>query len=471
MAPSAQESVQVHLEDLVGELKSLPEFLQSKEAEIWLCKAVANIRLKQCGREEIAWLLGVQQSVLNEEVLPSSADESLLGASLLDIGFLPRGAGCKIHGCRSSDHLNGHKCVLRHDLTDGASHASVLVEVPAVTIADGKPQRKAGRPLMIARKNLEYSSLPTPKDGSIINGQAGSELRRLSFEDDDDDEEFEDPPPPRLPGELLGEAWEDATVLPEHLRSQEALCWLAVVVGRLVDSKKCGREEISHLLGLPSASNCEGFGGAAVPSSLTPGMYGMSLEDLGYVPASLRCIVENCNSRWDLNGNEAIVVDGCPDGRTHVMVDVLAIAEPSVLQIHRKNLRLIGPHGMLEEDVCKPHSGAPVSSPRQLIPGDAASGELSPGTPRTSMPTSPYVRADMKRSGEEAVGLNPLNWILAGCRSSLPTAYHMCSTCGSRDEMEAYTGMNGMSYPPHLKITADMEEGDVHPSLIGVGVD
>merc|ERR1719329_648485 len=106
------------IEDLLEEYSCLPEFLHgTKEAGKWLCEVIFSIRSKQCGREEIAWVLGIPFSALSEQ-LPSSADSGLIGSSLLDLGFLPCGAGCTVQGSRSVAYLNGRKCTLCKDLRD-----------------------------------------------------------------------------------------------------------------------------------------------------------------------------------------------------------------------------------------------------------------------------------------------------------------------------------------------------------------
>lgn len=466
MQPFAVPRKPAHLVDLVGELSSVPAFLQSKEAEIWLCMAVANIRAMYCGHEEIAWLLGVEPRVLNEEELPSSAPATLCGSNLQDIGFLPRGAICSIHACREAEYLNESTCVLHADLNVGARHASVLV-MEKREIFDGP---LLGPPMMIARESLIYLSPPTSASNEAIAGRC-----------EDDDSTLDGPPPPRLPSEFLGSLWVDPSLLPMHLRSKEARCWLAGVVGRLLDSRGCGHEEICHVLGLPCCGRSESPLGSAVPPSLRRAMYGCTLDHLGFVPASARCIVEGCHSREDLNGRLGVVAEACPQSTAQVSLDLLG--PEGVLRVHRQHLRLLAPRGLElhypEADVpdSMPPSEDSVSLGHSMPPGSATpSGsagsrahidvdELCYEPPEPSAGATGDVDSfDWIFLGCASVRTIPAQYGIPGCERSIPAAaYSVCtSPCENLEEKDGCGAMNTMTYSESQKISADREEG-YHP--------
>jgi len=314
-------------EDLLEEYACLPEYLhETKEAVGWLCDVIIHIRTKQCGREEIAWLLGVPVSAFSEQ-LPSSAAPDLIGTSLLDLGFLPRRSACIIQNSRSAAYLNGRKCTLCRDLKDGLDqHALVLVEGgPGEERSEETAELR--KPLMIARKNLEFTCEP---DGSEAAG-----FPSLSLEPEVEPEQNMS----WVPSEMLGEAWQEPDAMPKHLQSADALVWLASFVGRLVVSKSCGREEMRHLLNLPQASFPEGFGGSGVPASITEDHAGSIFQDLGFVPEGTTCHVEGCNTNAHLNGQTGKLCEACPEGHEYAKVNLGDLGE---MQMHRKNLRLPG---------------------------------------------------------------------------------------------------------------------------------
>jgi len=305
------------LEDAIAEFRGLPDFLQTtKVAERWLCETVVRLRLKQCGREEVAWLLGVPVHTINE-ALPGSAAGSLIGEALSDLGFLPRGSGCIIQGCRSLAHLNGRRCALVQDLKDGATHAMVIVAGGTEEeLGAGDPSNTIG----IARKNLELAC--SPDDIESTEGFPSMSLAPEATPES----------PRRKPEDYLGQK-RDAP-LPEHLTGKPAMQWLASAAGRLAESKECGREEVAYLLGLAAKS----LNGAALSPSVAAEDVGQFLTELTFVPKRAECSVEGSNSRADLNGRKAHLLEECLDSQTHARICVGELNEE--LQIHRKNLRL-----------------------------------------------------------------------------------------------------------------------------------
>lgn len=335
MSVALANGAEFALEDVLQELTGVPDFLQGKEAERWLCGVMAHLRMKNCGREELAWLLNLPLESINEDI-PSSGSKELLGFDLLSIGFLPRGAGCSIRDCRTLSFLNGRKCTLCRDCTDEASHAFVLVE--------GGPgeqfgQEDLGKPILIARKNLTYIVVPTEAS------QEGCPSLDLYSGEDQPEPEFG-------PLEFLGDQWFDnADERPSFLMPAEA--WLTRVVGNLVTSKGIGREELGYILSLPKKGSSQGFGGAVVPSSITPDCYDKMLEELGFIPSSLYCLVLNSNSYAHFNGRHCYLTEPCPEGATHAAVNL----DGEELRIHRKNLKLIR-----EEDANVQRTAAPLVS-------------------------------------------------------------------------------------------------------------
>lgn len=326
-----------YLEDVIAELSGLPEFLHEKDAERWFGQVVSQLRLKNCGREELAWLFGLPLAVLND-ALPSSAAEELIGTDLLSIGFLPRGSGCIFDGSTSKPFLNGRKCTICTTLVDSAAHVNMLMEGG---IGDTPGSVDPSKTILLARKNLTFVQPPEeerPPDVSsmITHAPAGSSsgFPPLSLAGNQVEEE-----PAWDARGLLGESWFDApSKRPAFLRSPDAEQWLAALVGRLVTAKSVGREELHHFLGSLDATS-QVFGGSLVPPSLTEDSLNVMLDELGFIPATALCVVEGSNSFAHLNGRDGRLLECCPDGATHAKLQ--PNGEDAPLQIHRKNLRLL----------------------------------------------------------------------------------------------------------------------------------
>jgi len=306
--------------DMVQEMNGLPDFLQSLAAEKWLCEAAAQLRYKGCGIEEIAWILGIPVKVLND-ALPSSASPEFVGTNLLDLGFLPRGAGCMIANSRSAAYLNGRKCTLVMDCADGVEHAHVLVEGGP---GEEMGQEDAAKPIMIARKNLTFAAEPakTGMDGWPSVNLVPSENDNYVV-------------PEEFKLELLGD------VVLGLFQSSEAELWLATVVAKIVQTKQTGQEELGYILGLPEPGSSAGFGGTKVPRTIVPENFGEMLEELGFVPKGSRCVVEGSRSCAHLNGRVCTLKEACLDSTMHAQI--FLGPDEGQLQIHRKNLRLLDP--------------------------------------------------------------------------------------------------------------------------------
>lgn len=366
-----------HLEDVLEELNSLPDFLhRSKEAERWLCQVIANVRQKNCGREEIAFLFGFPVSALNE-ALPSSADPVLIGEMLTDINFVPAGAGCMAEGCRSLAHLNGRKCTVCKDVTEEAGYALVIV--------DGCPgtEVEMGTTILIATKNLRFSCPPWEADGQGWPPLGLASLEAMA-------EAEAKLPCPTLPSsqEVLGPTPE----VPEHLQSPEALSWIATVVGRLVVYKGCGREELCHLLAWPTTTFA--WGSAVLPS-VTEEHVGQLLDELKYLPEGLGCTMEGSNSFAHLNGKSGFLVRPCCDGQEHAAISGLDAEE---MLVHRKNLRLTALVGQVSPTIVNAPTGAaafaadlPISAPPAAQAEEisrSAVAALKAGEPMSSQESS-----------------------------------------------------------------------------------
>lgn len=349
------------MDDLLEEFSCLPDYLhETKEASTWLCQVVKRIRLKQCGREEIAWMLGFPDKALSER-LPSSADAGIVGCSLLDVGFLPRGAGCMIQGSKSAAYLNGRKCTLAKDLKDGIDqHALVIVE-GGTGEERSDSQEDLRKTIMLARKNLEFASPP-----DMVEDDGFPSLSLAPEEEKDGETHW-------APSTTLGEVWHEPSTLPPYLQSADALIWLTGVVGRLVQSKACGREELAHLLDV-NASSGEGFGGPDVPKSLTSEHYGSLLDSLGFVPEGSPCQVEGCRSQAHLNSKVGKLCKACPEGQEYATVELDVVGQ---LQLHRKNLRFLGAQNGAEAG-----AGAGTENAAQSV----AEPSAAPGAAQTAAP-------------------------------------------------------------------------------------
>lgn len=329
-----------HLDDVLEELNSLPDFLHcTKESERWFCQIIANVRMKNCGREEMAFIFGIQLSVLSE-ALPSSVDPVFIGEMLSDVNFVPCGSGCIAEGCRSLAHLNRRKCTVCKDVTEDAGYALVIV--------DGCPgtEVEMGTTILIATKNLRLSVPPWEADGQgwpplgLASPEAMAEAEAKL-------------PCPTLPSSLdvLGPVPE----LPDHLQSLEAQSWLVSVVGRLVVHKGCGREELCHLFAWTSPTFA--WGSAVLPS-ITEEHLGQMFDELKYLPQGLGCTMEGSNSYANLNGKSGRLARACCDGQEHAAVIGLEAEE---MLIHRKNLRLTAFVGqLLPADVVPSPAVAPA---------------------------------------------------------------------------------------------------------------
>ncbi|CAJ1380561.1 unnamed protein product [Effrenium voratum] len=289
---SALKEDRFYTSDVLARLEPLPDFLQKKEQ--WLAAAVAQLALRGCGREEISYLVNLPEEVLNEDL------EGQEGTCLLDLDFLPIGAGCLIQGSVSAAHLNGLSCCLLRPLRE--THALVAAE--GTDLGEG-----TGVPVLLARKNLIFQK------------------KAATFSPE---EEVPDP------AQLLG-----ATALPEDLCNEEARRWLGGLVGRLL-LRSCGREEVS-------------FGAPALPSSVAAEHLGMMLQDLAFCPVGAMVRVEGSKSMERLNGLQGALSESCPSYATHAKLSLPGEGE---ILIHRKNLRLVA-YGGLKTVLKEPRTAAP----------------------------------------------------------------------------------------------------------------
>ncbi|CAE7445516.1 unnamed protein product [Symbiodinium necroappetens] len=312
---SALKEDRFYTNDVIAEIATLPSFLQDKPAERWLSEVVAKLALRGCGREEVAWLLSLPVDTINEE-LPASAGEEQLGSCLLDLAFVPRGAGCGIFGSNSSPQLNERRCTLCRDLSGVETHALVVVEA-----RDGDPPGEYQDAMLIARKNLRFDSIPSRQ---LTEASQWPNVANMPIPAQEE---------VQAPSALLGEA----TPSPACLCTAEALQWLLPCVARLWAAKACVREEIAFLLSLPAEKL-----GSALPS-LGAENLGKFLQDLSFVPQGACCRVEGSTSNARLNGLEGRLIESCPSYSTHAKL--LLAGEGEVL-IHRKNLRLLALGGV-----------------------------------------------------------------------------------------------------------------------------
>ncbi|CAE7253643.1 unnamed protein product [Symbiodinium microadriaticum] len=273
---SALKEDRFYTNDVIAEIATLPSFLQDKPAERWLSEVVAKLALRGCGREEVAWLLSLPVDTINEE-LPASAGEEQLGSCLLDLAFVPRGAGCGIFGSNSSPQLNERRCTLCRDLSGVETHALVVVEA-----RDGDPPGEYQDAMLIARKNLRFDSIPSHQ---LTEASQWPNVANMPIPAQEE---------VQAPSALLGEA----TPSPACLCTAEALQWLLPCVARLWAAKACVREEIAFLMSLPAEKL-----GSALPS-LGAENLGKFLQDLSFVPQGACCRVEGSTSNARLNGLE-----------------------------------------------------------------------------------------------------------------------------------------------------------------------
>lgn len=286
-----------HTRDVIAELSRLPAFLVASEH--WLAEATAKLALKGCGREEIAYLMGIHAEALHED-LPSSFPE--VGTPILDVAFLPSSAVCRIQGSVSSAHLNGKQCTLGRQLLADDTHALVHVE-----------GEEAAGAMLLARKNLIFEAI-----GQLNESNA--------------------PPMPSeelpSPSQILGSS------LP--VKGEEAAQWLCAVVMRLL-VKGCGKEEIGFILSLPAKGQEASFGNSNMPSSITADQLGQLLQDLSFCPPGAECRVEGAKSSGKLNGLQGVLTEACPGHASHAKLQLPGEGE---VLIHRKNLRLISYAGL-----------------------------------------------------------------------------------------------------------------------------
>jgi len=315
-------------EGTIDNVASLPLFLQAKGVETWLSETILHLRKKNCGREEIAWVLGLPLEALSD-LIPSSVAPELIGQDLLNMGFLPRGAGCFIKECRGMAFLNGRRCTLCRHCTDEASHALVVVDGGNAEQPDyGGPCKQ----ILLSRKNLEFAHAPVLDSSSSSECDHWPSISSLP-------PDMEDIPiSARSTVELLGESWfRLPSWRPHNLYGPEVDEWLTGVVDRLVTRKDCGREELAYLFNFEGAVSL--FGGSAVPKSITPQQYGILLHELAFVPQGFHCQVEGSSSFPHLNGCVGKLVEACPDGHSHANVSISGYSD---LMINRKHLRLLG---------------------------------------------------------------------------------------------------------------------------------
>eukprot|EP00439_Symbiodinium_sp_Y106_P080470 s117_g19.t1 len=293
-----------------------------KPAERWLSEVVAKLALRGCGREEVAWLLSLPVDTINEE-LPASAGEEQLGSCLLELDFVPRGAGCSIFGSNSSPQLNERRqvrCTLCRDLSGVETHAMVIVEA-----RDGDPHGEYQDAMLIARKNLRFDSLPARQ---LLEASQWPNIANM-------------PIPPQevqAPASLLGEAAPSpaslCTAEARHARLAapcirvmcQALQWLVACVARLWAAKACVREEIAFLLSLPAEKL-----GSALPS-LGAENLGKLLQELSFAPSGACCRVEGSTSNARLNGLEGRLTESCP---SHACCMYVSAGEGEVLTLGR----------------------------------------------------------------------------------------------------------------------------------------
>lgn len=223
-------------------------------------------------------------------------------------------------------------------------------------------QKDPSEPMMIARKNLEFARCPSE------DNTAGWPPLSLAAIQEDVPVDFNS-------REMMGEEWVNKpTQRPEFLRSDAGEKWIAQIVGRLVNSKSAGREELAYLLDFKGSSG--GFGGAGIKASITDEDYNQLLEDLYFVPPGLRCVVEGSNSYAHLNGRSGPLVESVPDGVQHCLINLGQ--EEGEMRIHRKNLRLLNPSAPPPAAPVAAAPAAAAPAPTIQLPAGAVEGGAAP---------------------------------------------------------------------------------------------
>jgi len=259
------------------------------------------------------------------------------------------------------------------------------------------------------------------------------------------------------PSAMLGEAWEDPSALPQHLQGAEALVWLSALVGRLVESKSSGREEMCYLLDLPAPSFPRGFGGAGVPLSITPEQAGALFEELTFVPDGTTCHIEGCNTNAHLNGKVGTLSAFCPDGQQYAKVNLGELGE---LQLHRKNLRLPAAEKPAAQAI---DSGEAAPEGLSAAPPSAGrtsneSGETSSEGIRVEVTMSPGSKSkeDVQADNSSSIwSWWPFNAFCCG------SAGHRCCKGGKAPSL-AVVQDDFQNYSTH---DSDMVQSDLHPSF------
>jgi len=331
-----------HAQDVFGKGAAsgalLPAHLQGPEAKEWLASAVRRlVDSKGCGQQELAYLLdlGDVDSIWGETT-PLSLEAYHVGMMLDELSFVPADRICMVQGCKSRADLNGCFVKLVGPCPDGQTHSSVSVF-------------QSGEELQLHRKNMRLFPLPGPflELGLVPNGAPclvdGSNSRA------------------DLNGKravVLEDCAEEQTHVWICVEGEEELQMhrknLQICEPRL--GPESHKQMLSHghtaqsslFLGSRSVEPCpEGHTHAEVCSfqdgeevnmhrknlRLLPSL--APLLELALVPEGTRCLVEGSNSRVDLNGRQATVLEDCVKDQTHVRILVEGNGK---LQMHRKNL-------------------------------------------------------------------------------------------------------------------------------------